>query len=176
MPDATGRAMEVYRIGALFPHEQFCIGKEQHIAIVTKSFFNVLMSLHRISKKEKELFTNGTLSAYLFERKDIPFLVLDFGEGFSIDMSINASLFDEKFRSEWMASESNLITLFLVEASTSVLEAMRMVAVGFADEFREICSRHAGRTDFERQVRLIHTAFTTREMMEHARSCTRFGA
>ena len=168
--------MEVYRVGELFPHEQFCTGKEQYVAIVTNSFFNVLMSLSRISKKEKELFTNGTLSAYLFERKDIPFLVLDFGEGFSIDMSIDASLFDEEFRRKWMASESNLITLFLVEASTGKLEAMRMVAVGFADEFREICSRHAGRTDIERQVRLIHTAFTTREMMEHARSYTRFGA
>lgn len=75
-----------------------------------------------------------------------------------------------------MASESNLITLFLVETSTVVLEAMRMVAVGFADEFREICSRHSGRTDIKRQVSLIHAAFTTREMMEHAQACTRFGA
>ena len=134
----------------------------------------MLISLNRISKKEKELFTNGTLTAYLFERKDIPFLVLDFGEGFSIDMSIDASMFDGEFRSEWMASESNVITLFFVEATTGVLEAMRMVAVGFADEFRDICSRHAGRTDIERQVRLIHAAFTTREMMEHSRACTRF--
>ncbi|NTU50322.1 MAG: hypothetical protein HGA87_05490, partial [Desulfobulbaceae bacterium] len=65
-------------------------------------------------------------------------------------MSIDISMFDGEFRSEWMASESNLITLFLVEATTGVLEAMRMVAVGFADEFRDICSRHAGRTDIER--------------------------
>jgi hypothetical protein len=167
--------MEVYRVGELFPHEQFCTGREQHVAIVTNSFFNVLMSLNRISKKEKELFTNGSLTAYLFERKGIPFLVLDFGEGFSIDMSIDASMFDEEFRGEWMASDSNLITLFLVEASTGVLEAMRMIGVGFADEFRQICSRHAGRTDIVKQVRLIQTAFTTKEMMTHARASTRFG-
>jgi hypothetical protein len=116
------------------------------------------------------------LSAYLFERKDIPFLVLDFGEGFSIDMSIDASMFDEEFRGEWLASEGNVITLFLVEASTGVLEAMRMIGVGFADEFRQICSRHAGRTHIERQVRLIQTAFTTKEMMTHARASTRFSA
>ena len=166
--------MEVYRVGELFPHEQFCTGKEQHVAIVMNSFFNVLMSLKRISKKEKKLFMNGRLTAYLFERKDIPFLVLDFGEGFSIDMSIDASMFDEEFRREWLASEGNVITLFLVEASTGVLEAMRMIGVGFADEFREICSRHAGRTDIERQVRLIQNAFTTKEMMTHARASTRF--
>lgn len=86
--------MEVYQVGKLFPIEKLCTGRKQHVAIVTNSFFNVLMSLNRISRKEKELFTNGTLSAYLFERKDIPFLVLDFGEGSSIDMSIDASMFD----------------------------------------------------------------------------------
>ena len=168
--------MEVYQVGKLFPIEKLCTGREQHVAIVTNSFFNVLMMLKHISKREKELFSSGRLTAYLFERKDIPFLVLDFGEGFSIDMSIDASMFDEEFRNEWMASKANMITLFLVEASTGVLEAMRMVAVGFADEFRDICSRHSGRTDIKRQVSLIHTAFTTREMMEHAQACTRFGA
>jgi hypothetical protein len=168
--------MEVYQVGKLFPIEKFCTGREQHVAIVTDRFFNVLMSLNRISKKEKELFSGGSLTAYLFERKDIPFLVLDFGAGFSIDMTIDASMFDEEFRREWMVSEGNMITLFLVEASTGVLEAMRMIGVGFADEFRQICSRHAGRTDIVRQVRLIQTAFTTKEMMTHARACTRFGA
>lgn len=167
--------MEVYQVGKLFPHEQFCTGREQHVAIVTDRFFNVLMSLNRISKREKELFSSGKLSAYLFEQKGIPFLVLDFGEGFSIDMSIDASMFDEEFRREWMASDSNLITLFLVEASTGVLEAMRMIAVGFADEFRQLCSKHAGRTDIEKQVRLIQTAFSTREMMTHAQASTKFG-
>jgi hypothetical protein len=98
------------------------------------------MSLKHIKKRDKELFMNGRLSAYLFEQKDIPFLVLDFGEGYSIDMSIDSSMFDEEFRREWLASEGNVITLFLVEASTGKLEAMRMIAVGFADEFREICS------------------------------------
>ncbi|NTU53412.1 MAG: hypothetical protein HGA97_06890 [Chlorobiaceae bacterium] len=168
--------MEFYRVGELFPLEQFCTGREQHVALVTDRFFNVLLSLNHISKKEKKLFLNGRLTAYLFERKDIPFLVFDFGEGFSIDMSIDTSKFDDEFRQEWMASESNLITMFLVEASTGVLKAMRMIAVGFADEFREICSRHVGRSDIERQVRLIQTAFTTREMMVHARASTRFGA
>ena len=94
--------------------------------------------------------------------------MLDFGEGFSIDLSIDASMFDGEFRENWLASDVNVITLFLVEASTGVLESMRMIAVGFADELREICSRHVGRNDIERQVRLIHTAFSTREMMEHA--------
>jgi len=167
--------MEVYQVGELFPIEQYCTGKEQHVVIVTENFFNVLMSLKHLSKREKQLFMNGRLTAYLFEQKEIPFLVLDFGEGFSIDLSFDASMFDEAFRENWLASDANVITLFLVEASTGVLEAMRMIAVGFADELREICSRHVGRNDIEWQVRLIHTAFSTREMMEHARSCTSFG-
>lgn len=94
--------------------------------------------------------------------------MLDFGEGFSIDLSFDASMFDKAFRENWLASDANVITLFLVEASTRVLEAMRMIAVGFADEFRAICARHVGKNDIERQVRLIHTAFSTRERMEYA--------
>jgi hypothetical protein len=31
--------MDVYRVGELFPQEQFCTGKEQYVAIVTNSFF-----------------------------------------------------------------------------------------------------------------------------------------
>ncbi|MEE9905219.1 MAG: hypothetical protein K4305_07345 [Chlorobium sp.] len=167
--------MDVYHVGNLFPIEKYCTGQEQHVAIVTNSFFNVLMSLKHIKKREKELFMNGRLTVYLFEQKGIPFLVLDFGEGFSIDMSFDASMFDEEFRREWLASEGNVITLFLVEASTGKLEAMRLIAVGFADEFRKICSKHVGRTGIGHQVRLIQTAFSTREMMENARTCTRFG-
>jgi hypothetical protein len=167
--------MEIYQVGKLFPIEKFCTGKEQNIGILTNRFFNVLMSMKHVSKKEKQLFSVGKLTAYLFEQKDIPFLVLDFGEGFSIDMSIDTSRFDEDFRKEWLTSDANAITLFLVEASTGVLEAIRIIAIGFADEFREICSRHAGRYDIKRQVQLIQSAFTTKEMMENARACTRFG-
>ena len=167
--------MQVYQVGKLFPHEKYCTGRELQVALPTDSFFNVLISFRKISKREKELFTNGTLTAYLFEQKDIPFLVLDFGEGFSIDISFDTSSFDDEFRRKWTASDGNAITLFLVEASTGILEAMRMIGVGFDRDFKNICSRHVGLTSFEHRVRLIHTAFTTREMMAHAIASTRFG-
>jgi len=166
--------MEVYQVGELFPHEKYCTGREQHVALPTDGFFNVLMSLNKISRKEKELFSKGRITAYLFEQRDIPFVVLDFGEGFSIDISFDTSQFDDETRRVWMQSETNIIALFLVEASTGILEAMRVIAVGFASEFREICARQAGQSGIGQRVHLVHAAFSTNEMMQHAIAKTAF--
>ena len=118
---------------------------------------------------------SGFLTAPIpIEQRDIPFVVLDFGEGFSIDISFDTSQFDDETRRVWMQSETNIIALFLVEASTGILEAMRVIAVGFASEFREICARQAGQSGIGQRVHLVHAAFSTNEMMQHAIAKTAF--
>jgi hypothetical protein len=99
--------MDAYRVGELFPIEQYCTGREFYVALPTEGLFNVLMSLKKISRTERNLFKNGKITAYLFEKKDIPFLILDFGEGFSFDISIDISRFDDETRRVWIKSESN---------------------------------------------------------------------
>jgi hypothetical protein len=166
--------MEAYRVGELFPIEQYCTGRELNVALPTNGLFNVLMSLKKISRKERKLFKNGKLTAYLFEKKDIPFLVLDFGEGFSIDISLDISRFDDENRQAWIQSESNAIAIFLVEATTGILQNIRLIGIGFADQLREICARQQGETKFEERVGLIHAAFTTRDMIRYAIAKTVF--
>ena len=100
--------------------------------------------LKKISRRERKLFKNGKLTAYLFEKKDIPFLILDFGEGFSIDISLDISRFDDETRQAWIESESNAIAIFLVEATTGILQSIRLIGIGFADQLREICARQRG--------------------------------
>jgi len=145
-----------------------------YIALPTEGFFNILMSLIKISPKEKELFTNGTITAFLFEQRDVPFLIIDFGEGFSFDISFDTSKFDDETRRIWMASETNAIAIFLVEATTGILEGIRLIGIGFAPQLREICARQKGQTGFEERVHLIHAAYTTKEMMQHAIAKTLF--
>ncbi len=166
--------MDAYRVGELFPIEQYCTGRELYVALPTEGLFNVLMSLKKISRKERKLFKNGKITAYLFEKKDIPFLILDFGEGFSFDISIDISRFDDETRRVWIESESNAIAIFLVEATTGILESIRLIGIGFASELREICARQRGQNRFEERVGLIHAAFTTRDMMHDAVAKTVF--
>lgn len=166
--------MERYQVGALFPIEQLCTGKEQYVAIPTTDFFNVMLSLKNISKKERKLFTNGSITAYLFEEHDIPFVIFDFGEGLSFDIAFDISRFDQDTLLSWLSSRGNAISLFLVDADTGILEAIRLIAVGFADEFRTICARQEGQEYTEMKARMIQQAYTTRDMMKHSIAKTEF--
>lgn len=166
--------MEKYQVGQLFPIEHLCNGKEQYIGIPTSSFFNVLLSLHNISDKERSLFTEGEITAYLFEQHDVPFMVIDFGQGLSFDIAFDITRFDQDTMHEWLSSRGNGVTLFLVDAATGIIEAMRLIGVGFADEFRAICARQDGQKDIAARARLIQQAFTTQDMMRHATAKTAF--
>jgi len=166
--------MDAYKVGQLFPHEEYCTGREMNVAIPTEGFFHILMSLKKISRKEKKLFTTGTITASLFEQRDIPFLIVDFGENFSIDISFDISKFDDGTRRKWLVSETNAIAIFLVEATTGILEGIRLIGVGFAPQLREICARQKGQTRIEERVHLIHSAFTTKDMVRYAIAQTVF--
>ena len=166
--------MDAYQVGKLFPHEEYCTGREMNVAIPTEGVFHILMSLKKISRKERKLFTRGTITASLFEQRDIPFLVVDFGENFSIDISFDISKYDDETRRIWLASESNAIALFLVEATTGIIEGMRLIGVGFAPVLREICARQKGKTGIEALVHLIHSAYTTKDMIRNAIAKTVF--
>ena len=69
--------MDAYQVGKLFPIEQYCTGREMYVGLPTEGFFNVLISLKKISRRERKLFKNGKITAYLFEKRDIPFLIVD---------------------------------------------------------------------------------------------------
>ena len=166
--------MDAYTVGQLSPQEDYCTGREMNVAIPTEGFFHILMALKKISRKEKKLFTKGTITASLFEQRDIPFLIVDFGENFSIDISFDISKFDDETRRIWIASETNAIAIFLVEATTGIIEGIRLIGVGFAPKLREICARQKGQTGIEQRVHLIHSAFTTKDMIRHAIAKTVF--
>ena len=51
---------------------------------------------------------------------------------------------------------------------------MRLIGVGFAPELRAICARQKGQKGIEQRVLLIHSAFTTKDMVRHAIAKTVF--
>lgn len=166
--------MERYQVGQLFPIEQLCTGQEQYVGIPTTSFFNVLLSLRNISAKERNLFEKGSITAYLFEQEDVPFFVFDFGQGFCFDIAFDITRFDQETLHDWLSSRGNGVTLFLVDAATGIIEAIRLIGIGFADEFRAVCARQEGQKDIGARARLIQQAFTTQDMIRHATAKTEF--
>jgi len=77
---------------------------------------------------------------------------------------------------EWRDANPKLeaIALFLVEATTGIIEGMRLIGVGFAPELRAICARQKGQKGIAERVLLIHSAFTTKDMVRHAIAKTVF--
>ena len=77
---------------------------------------------------------------------------------------------------EWRDANPKLeaIALFLVEATTGIIEGMRLIGVGFAPELRAICARQNGQKGIAERVLLIHSAFTTKDMVRHAIAKTVF--
>ena len=82
--------------------------------------------------------------------------------------------YDDETRRVWIESESNAIVLFLVGATTGILESIRLIGVGFAPQLRDICARQRGQRGIEERVGLIHAAYSTKDMMRHAVAKTLF--
>jgi len=61
--------MDAYQIGKLFPIEQYCTGREMYVGLPTEGFFNVLISLKKISRRERKLFKNGKITALVSLRR-----------------------------------------------------------------------------------------------------------
>ena len=75
--------------------------------------------------------------------------------------------------SGWLQKQMQL-HIFLVEATTGILEGIRLIGVGFAPELRVICARQKDQKGIEQRVHLIHSAFTTKDMARHAIAKTVF--
>ena len=63
---------------------------------------------------------------------------------------------------------------FFATDYTGIIEGMRLIGVGFAPELRAICARQKGQKGIAERVLLIHSAFTTKDMVRHAIAKTVF--
>lgn len=133
-----------YEVGTRFPHEKYLKHGEIILSMLNTSFFDVLCVLNGISPEEKKDWRKGKLSVYLYEQSNIPFICFAF-ENWNFDVNINIGKVDEDKIDDWLNGEANIINLFLVEATTGKLEAMRMISipVTMAERIRDICENQS---------------------------------
>lgn len=158
--------MQAYKVEERFPHDKYLNRGEITVTMLNESFFDILLCLNGTTTREVEAITKGDMKIYLFEAfPDIPFIILDFGNGFNLDVSLDVTKITGEQAQKWLTSEANVINIFLVEAQTGVLKGMRMISINFADEIRAILKRQIGHIDVQSYIDAATSKYTTKDMI-----------
>lgn len=161
-----------YEVGKPFPHpEQKAPGIEQPRVMVTSGFFDVLFySLN--PQADKATFTKKPLRYGVYQQDAIPFFIVDFPGDFNFDVSININKVDNKHIDEWLNSDNNLVTLYLIDARTNIIHGIRAIGLKHevAEQIRDICEKQdehyasVGHVDIV--INRITTTFSTGDMIK----------
>jgi hypothetical protein len=162
-----------YEANTLFPHPQYLHRGEISVAMLNEGFFDIALCLNNLTTKETETVRQGDMKLYLYETLDVPFIILDFGGGFSIDVSIDITKISGSEAQKWLTSEANTINIFLVEAASGILKGMRMISINFADDIRTILSRQICHTDVQSRISTA-MRITTKEMIQRSSKYMKF--
>jgi hypothetical protein len=160
-----------YETNTRFPHEKYLNLGEITVAMLHEQFFDVICVMANITPNERKDWRKGNLSVYLYEQSNIPFVAFAF-DTWNFDVNINIGKINGHNIDTWLNSEANTINLFLVEATTGNLEAMRLISIpaNMAERIRDICERQtemdAGHIDLLIQSTLAN--LPTQYMMKNA--------
>lgn len=160
-----------YETGTRFPHEKYLNRGEITVAMLHENFFDVVCVLSNISDSERKDWRKGNLSVYLYGQDNIPFIAFAF-DTWSFDVNINIGKINGHNINTWLNSRANTINLFLVEATTGNLEAMRLISIPakMAETIRDICEKQT-EMDTDRVELLIQSTLSnlpTQYMMKNA--------
>ena len=167
-----------YEIGERFPHEKYLNRGEIMAALPVGQFFDALCCISKPTSKEIATFKQGKLTVSLFERYNVPFIIFDFGGGFSFDVSLDATKV-VKEAPDWMTEPANAVNMFLVDANAGILKAMRTIGLPkmFCEKLRDIITKQLTReseTSVDSDIRAICRIFTTEDMINRAIDKCRF--
>ncbi len=160
-----------YEVGKPFPHKNYLGKGEVTIAILNTAFFDVVCVLSGISPNERKDWRKGKLTVCLYEQASIPFICFVF-ENWNFDVNINIGKVQPDKIDEWLNSEGNIINLFLVDAITGKLEAMRMISIpqSMAERIRDICEQQSDcdLSEIDKTIQATLSGISTQFMIQHA--------
>ena len=158
-----------YSVGKRFPLEQYLTGKEMNLSMITSNFFNVFISLKNITQRELFAFRESSLTVSLFEMESIPYIIFDFG-GWRFDVSIDSHRISNL--TKWLTKKSNLVNMFLVDADSGILKAMRQIglAIEMTENIRDICEKQIfiEANVVEKCHQKIYAEYSIIDMIKHA--------
>lgn len=161
--------MQKFEVGQPFPWEQYHKIGDATVPVFNKYSFDVVISFIDPTPEEIKIFHQGKMELGLFCFKDTPFLYLDFGH-FSFDFALNINKIDQVEVESWLNSKANAVFLYLVDGSTGILKAQRMISINFLEEIRDILENQTGQTAKETDeiIQEVTCMYTTDQIRQKA--------
>lgn len=150
--------MTYFQVGRKFPQPNVEPGNERVLLQRNNAFFDVLYYAP-MAAQDAPTWRRGELKFGLSEpTPGVAMVLFEFSPEWQFDVTLNLrKAATEQQQRNWLDSESNRITLYLIDSSTNVLHGMRMIGVpsAWADELRAVARRQLER-------------FTSVEVIDHA--------
>jgi hypothetical protein len=161
-----------YKVGSEFPFPNKSNGQEMALVSMNEAFFDVLYYINDASESDINTFRRGSMQYACFSESAIPFPIFKFPKSkWSFDVNINIFKVQEDKVEDWLNSESNIINLYLIDAQTNTLLAMRMIGTRteYAEGIRDILDNQLEKYENKEQVdfmlQSILSAFPTEDML-----------
>ena len=164
-----------YEVNKPFPLPPPMPGAEATLSDITTSFFDVKCYMSEPTPDEIQDWRKGNLRYGLFELDACPFFILAF-ETWNLDISVNVlKIKKSEDIDTWLNTEGNVINLFLIDAGTNILKAMRMISVprnvaeGLKDILEEQTHRYDNRDQVEKRIAEIQHTISTDNMISRTK-------
>lgn len=160
-------------IGQQFPFPDYLNRGEGGSTMIVGNFFDIVVCLDTPTDSEIRSFERK-LTVNLYENKSIPFIVLDF-EDFNCDSFINFWKIDQSNDDQWLNSEANAVTLFLIDSKTGILKAIRMLGLdpAICNKIRDTCEQQtqvfSGVDEVEEAAQDVLRSVSTDNMIKRAK-------
>lgn len=165
----------ILEVGKQFPYTS-ASGNDVCRASFNEGFFDVYAQIKSPSVSEIKVFKSAPLKYGIFESQNVPFFLFDFfQDGWNFDIPMNILKIQDDKEEAWLNSQANAINLYMIDADTNVLLAMRLIGIQnkIAEELRDILERQSGfyqtpeHTD--RAIQSIINSFTTDQMISRTK-------
>lgn len=158
-----------YEVGQPFPFPS--PGGEVTISELTTTFFDVKTYFSDPTPEEIRDWRKGKLKYGLYIQDHIPFFIIAF-ENWDLDVSINIlKIKNDEDVDKWLNAEGNLINLYLVDARTNILKAMRTMSVhmDFSEGIKDVLELQSKNYDswqeIDRKIMEVQNTLPTKSMI-----------
>lgn len=135
--------IDEFVIGKPFPWPEYAIKNVETIKpVLNTEGFDIVISFANISQQEMNAFCHSNATMSIKNIVGIPFVVLDFDGIMKVDFTLNIMKMNDDYRVLWlnMKEPAYNIRVFLLEATTTNLMAIRTCPFDDMNYIRQICA------------------------------------
>lgn len=130
--------VETYTLGKPFPKSKKAYPGDYSRAMLNEESFDVIISLSNLTDDEKTAILDGPIHVAVYFYGCVPFVVLNFGGIFKCDISLNLKKVKDSLKHElWCKKLYNMVRIFLLEGTSTVLRGIRYFEMQGMDEIRD---------------------------------------